>query len=71
MMRCRCGGSFDDVSDSRPTQEGPDGPTIRRRRKCDSCDERTTTYEVRADFLARFKAQLAKDMATKLINDFL
>ncbi len=70
-MKCQCGGSLDSVVDSRQTSDGPDGATVRRRRKCDRCDERVTTYEVRADFLGRFKRDIAKEMSVCLIRDFL
>lgn len=42
-MRCpACGHSNSKVVDSRP---GPDGLEIRRRRECDGCGHRFTTYE--------------------------
>ncbi len=42
-MRCpACGHASSKVVDSRP---GPDGLEIRRRRECESCQHRFTTYE--------------------------
>ena len=42
-MRCpKCGGSKSSVVDSRQAE---DGNTIRRRRKCEECHYRFTTYE--------------------------
>ena len=42
-MRCpKCGASKSSVIDSRQAEEGT---TIRRRRVCDSCQNRFTTYE--------------------------
>ena len=42
-MRCpKCGGSKSSVIDSRQAE---DGNTIRRRRECDECQYRFTTYE--------------------------
>ena len=42
-MKCpNCGHEEDKVVDSRPSQ---DGMAIRRRRECNSCHERFTTYE--------------------------
>ena len=44
-MRCpACGHQSSKVVDSRP---GPDGVEIRRRRECESCQHRFTTYERR------------------------
>lgn len=43
-MRCRkCGTLESRVIDSRPNQEGTQ---IRRRRECEKCSERWTTYEI-------------------------
>ena len=42
-MRCpKCGGNKSSVVDSRQAE---DGKTIRRRRECDECHKRFTTYE--------------------------
>src|SRR6202046_5326419 len=42
-MRCpKCGGQEDKVIDSRASREGA---TIRRRRECEKCGHRFTTYE--------------------------
>src|ERR1700721_560358 len=42
-MRCpKCGGQEDKVVDSRRSREGA---TIRRRRECEKCHHRFTTYE--------------------------
>ena len=42
-MRCpKCGGNKSSVVDSRQAE---DGNTIRRRRKCEECQHRFTTYE--------------------------
>lgn len=42
-MRCpKCGGNKSSVIDSRQAEEGH---TIRRRRECDKCNHRFTTYE--------------------------
>lgn len=42
-MRCpKCGGQEDKVIDSRSSREGA---VIRRRRECDACNHRFTTYE--------------------------
>ena len=42
-MRCpKCGGQEDKVIDSRASREGA---TIRRRRQCENCGHRFTTYE--------------------------
>ena len=42
-MRCpKCGGNKSSVVDSRQAE---DGKTIRRRRECDKCHHRFTTYE--------------------------
>ena len=42
-MRCpKCGGNKSSVVDSRQAE---DGKTIRRRRECDECNHRFTTYE--------------------------
>jgi len=42
-MRCpTCGASDNHVVDSRPAE---DGRAIRRRRECESCEDRFTTYE--------------------------
>lgn len=42
-MRCqRCGHTNSRVVDSRPSD---DGSTIRRRRECENCGDRFTTYE--------------------------
>jgi len=42
-MKCPfCGKEDTRVIDSRPAE---DGSSIRRRRQCDSCDKRFTTYE--------------------------
>jgi transcriptional repressor NrdR len=42
-MRCPyCGNPDTKVVDSRPTEEGQ---AIRRRRECESCEKRFTTYE--------------------------
>ena len=42
-MRCpKCGGSKSSVVDSRQAE---DGKTIRRRRECEECHYRFTTYE--------------------------
>ena len=42
-MRCpRCGGNKSSVVDSRQAE---DGNTIRRRRECEECQHRFTTYE--------------------------
>ena len=42
-MRCpKCGGSKSSVIDSRQAE---DGNTIRRRRECEDCQHRFTTYE--------------------------
>ena len=42
-MRCpKCGGSKSSVVDSRQAE---DGNTIRRRRECEECHYRFTTYE--------------------------
>lgn len=42
-MRCpNCGVDDDRVVDSRPT---PDGDAVRRRRQCQQCDARFTTFE--------------------------
>lgn len=42
-MRCpKCGGNKSSVVDSRQAE---DGKTIRRRRECDECHHRFTTYE--------------------------
>lgn len=42
-MRCpKCGGNKSSVIDSRQAE---DGNTIRRRRECDECQYRFTTYE--------------------------
>jgi transcriptional repressor NrdR len=42
-MRCpKCGGQEDKVIDSRSSREGA---TIRRRRECEKCKHRFTTYE--------------------------
>ena len=43
-MKCRyCGGTDSKVIDSRPTDEGE---RIRRRRECNACAKRFTTYEI-------------------------
>jgi transcriptional regulator NrdR family protein len=42
-----CGGTDTGVMDSRGTPEG----WIRRRRRCNGCGERMTTYELNADEL--------------------
>ena len=43
MMKCKyCGSSESKVIDSRQAEEGT---SIRRRRECDSCGKRFTTYE--------------------------
>ena len=42
-MKCPfCGNEDTRVIDSRPAE---DGSSIRRRRQCDNCDKRFTTYE--------------------------
>ncbi|MFQ6032940.1 MAG: transcriptional regulator NrdR, partial [Candidatus Zixiibacteriota bacterium] len=42
-MKCPfCGKEKDKVVDSRPSQ---DGRSVRRRRECESCGKRFTTYE--------------------------
>ena len=42
-MRCpKCGGNKSSVVDSRQAE---DGKTVRRRRECDECHDRFTTYE--------------------------
>lgn len=42
-MRCpKCGATKSSVIDSRQAEEGN---TIRRRRECDECQHRFTTYE--------------------------
>lgn len=44
-----CGCTFSAVKDSRPTDTRAHGlGTIRRRRVCEGCDHRFTTYEVTA-----------------------
>lgn len=40
-LKCPCGGSLSNVTDSRPSSLG-----IRRRRVCDECGQRSTTAEV-------------------------
>lgn len=43
-MRCpKCGGQEDKVIDSRTSREGD---SIRRRRECEACAHRYTTYEI-------------------------
>ena len=43
-MKCPfCGNEDTRVIDSRPAE---DGSSIRRRRQCDNCDKRFTTYEI-------------------------
>ena len=56
-----CGAGEHGVKDSRPARG-----TIRRRRKCQSCNHRWTTYEIAADLdeLIRFDAML-QDLAPR------
>lgn len=51
-MRCpACGHPESRVADSRP---GPEGASIRRRRACESCDHRFTTWErIEADLVVQ------------------
>lgn len=58
-MRCpKCGGIEDKVIDSREAKEGA---SIRRRRECETCGHRFTTYEqVEHDELLVIKRNLAR-----------
>ncbi len=54
----RCGGECS-VVDSRASRLG-DIPTIARRRRCDNCDHRWSTYELAATAIAAVEARLAE-----------
>ena len=66
-FECECGGRFSFVKDTRPVlyQQGRherlDQPAYRRRRACDRCGKRITTYEIRVDVTAWEK--MVKDAA--------
>ena len=60
MTRCAACGGPSSVYDTRTTPEA-----VRRRRQCDACGERWTTYEVRREQLARGAAALAPMPAPK------
>lgn len=58
MIKCPVCGAGSVVTDSRVT-----GQATRRRRKCVSCGERWTTYEVGAAFIA-FAAEVAENVGS-------
>lgn len=54
ILTCKCGGSLTDVRDSRPAIHGGI-PIIRRRRVCDLCGKRQTTFEMTEDNILNFQ----------------
>jgi transcriptional regulator NrdR family protein len=70
-IKCQCGGNLDAVKDSRPWDVPDVGSTVRRRRQCDTCGERSVTFEITEDFLERFRRKIAKDMTMKLLEGHL
>ena len=64
-MKCPfCGGFDSKVVDSRPTEEGH---AIRRRRGCDRCSKRFTTYEkVTANLENTLEFKVSRHLTTKL-----
>ena len=64
-MRCpKCGGNKSSVVDSRQAE---DGKTIRRRRECDECHHRFTTYErvEEADSLLWWKKMVTREQFSR------
>lgn len=59
--RCpHCGSGKNGVTDSRPAILGGNIHTTRRRRKCDNCHNRFTTFEIPAEIIETLDA-LAND----------
>lgn len=70
IMACpECGSMKTKVIDSRPN---PDGNVVRRRRRCDACNHRSTTYEVQASMFteALDRAQEVADARQALIQEY-
>jgi transcriptional regulator NrdR family protein len=62
-----CGGDLTKTTDSRPrTLEGI--AVIGRRRVCEKCGERHTTYEMPADQFVAMRKAIAKAMVLRLID---
>lgn len=70
-MNCLCGGDLDAVTDSRPRLHPVLGQVVARRRKCSKCGERTSTYEVIEDAVESIRRNVAKELMSKLLEDFL
>ena len=67
-LRCSCGGDLDSVKASRPSVVGATSePTIRRRRECAKCCEKSTTIEVSENVFLAFREETLKEIAVRII----
>lgn len=60
-----CGNAPTDVTDSRPTPNG----RIRRRRECQTCHARFTTFEILEDDMAIFDLRRETSAASEAMNN--
>ena len=70
-MKCPCGGDLDAVTDSRPRQHKELGQIVARRRKCSTCGERTSTFEVHEGAVENIRREMAKTLMSRLLEEFL
>jgi len=61
---CGCGDT--DVKDSRPTDAHKGA--VRRRRACQKCDYRFTTYEISDAYMSNIEYMLGLKMAGKMLD---
>lgn len=62
-----CGHSTSKITDSRPTKFAGE-MTVKRRRKCLSCEERFTTYEVSESILRTFRQRVTEENIVSILE---
>lgn len=63
-----CGGNCKAVKDSRP-HEIYGNPTIKRRRRCENCGEKVTTFEISEASIFGVRREIAKEMVVHLLSE--
>jgi transcriptional regulator NrdR family protein len=68
-IKCKCGGNLDAVMESRPRMHKEFGQVVARRRQCDQCGKRSSTYEIHESVVENIRRDFAKKIVQKLLDD--